>query len=113
MTDAKQALEVVERLNGAIRSAGQFTGNRYVCDDVDIPMKDAKLIASLLSSLAEENERLRGALEFYASTTAWRTATVFACGHHEDSKADRDGGKRARQALATHPAQPEGEGHER
>jgi len=58
MTDAKQALEVVERLRSI---AGSNMRVRHGDDRQAI-----KEAASLLSSLAEENERLRGALEPFA-----------------------------------------------
>ena len=69
MTDAKQALEVVERLReGAGRVARHCMRQAEHGDpglisiprherDIDAIMEQA---ASLLSSLAEENERLRG-----------------------------------------------------
>lgn len=134
MTDAKQALEVVERLReGAGRVARHCMRQAEHGDpglisiprherDIDAIMEQA---ASLLSSLAEENERLRGAMRPFL--TLARAVTVdgspdfvhwareakdwvvaFSFAGHSVSIGDL----RALTALTTHPAQPEGEGHD-
>ena len=66
MTDAKPALEVVERLQSI---AGSNMRVRHGDDRQSI-----KEAASLLSSLAEENERLRGAMRPFL--TLARAVTV-------------------------------------
>jgi len=64
MTDAKQALEVAEDLRiGLAEMAASCSVNMETWDRFSNNVLDA---ASLLSSLAEENERLRGALEPFA-----------------------------------------------
>lgn len=45
-------------------------------------------------------ERLAEALRFYASKYAWRSSTVYMCGHSGPSQAVLDGGQKALQALA-------------
>lgn len=123
MTDAKQALEVAEDLRiGLAEMAASCSVNMETWDRFSNNVLDA---ASLLSSLAEENERLRGALGPFL--TLARAVTVdgspdfvhwareakdwvvaFSFAGHSVSIGDL----RALAALTTHPAQPEGEGHE-
>ena len=138
MTDAKQALEVgmaLQRLLDVAHSAARGPDHigptqhahdmnrlRHVLDQDGSALSEA---ASLLSSLAEENERLRGAMRPFL--TLARAVTVdgspdfvhwareakdwvvaFSFAGHSVSIGDL----RALTALTTHPAQPEGEGHD-
>ena len=120
MTDAKQALEVVERLRSI---AGSNMRVRHGDDRQAI-----KEAASLLASIAEENERLRGALKPFAVVGKLIDGPFGPALFVENDRAfsggcawTENGEKKtltwgdfraARQALTTHPAQPEGEGHE-
>lgn len=112
MTDAKQALEVAEDLRiGLAEMAASCSVNMETWDRFSNNVLDA---ASLLSSLAEENERLRGALEPFAATGA-----VLDAKPKDDAVWAGQApappimfGHLRKAALTTHPAQPEGEGHE-
>ena len=48
---------------------------------------------------ADEIERLREALKFYADKYNYRTSTVYMCGHSGPHNIDSDGGNKARAAL--------------
>jgi hypothetical protein len=99
MTDAKQALEVAEDLRiGLAEMAASCSVNMETWDRFSNNVLDA---ASLLSSLAEENERLRGALA--------RIANTGQSAEPDHWKFRVRARAAARQALTT---QPEGEGHE-
>ena len=39
-------------------------------------------------------------IEFYASSHTWRSSTVYMCGHSGKTRADSDGGQRARTFLS-------------
>ena len=83
--------------------------------DADVGDKVAAYLTALLSEVdrlrGEANqhrvrvERLAATLRFYASKNAWRSATVYMCGHSAPSQAVLDGGRRALRALSQ-----EGEG---
>jgi len=66
---------------------------------------DLTALLSEVERLRTRSERLAGALRFYASTYAWRSSTVYMCGHSGPPQAVLDGGKKALRALAQ-----EGEG---
>lgn len=116
MTDAKQALEVVDELRAA--AVIEANGKRVVGFS-----RTLDLAASLLSSLAEENERLRGdvtrwkdvsasAIKCLATTTDMLESIsphpMMTAGFGAATRELR----RIHTDLTTHPAKPEGEGHE-
>ena len=76
-------------------------------ESVGLMVKVADLTALLseVERLRTRSERLAGALRFYASKNAWRSSTVYMCGHSGPPQAVRDGGRKALRALAQ-----EGEG---
>ena len=112
MTDAKQALKVAERLN--------VIGDDQSVAFTNCERRDVILAASLLFSLAEENERLRSCVVSFLAPWAVRYADDFGLpkGHLHASHYDllAECGARmddfTRHPLTTHPAQPEGEGHD-
>ena len=67
--------------------------------------RDLAALLSEVERLRTKSERLAGALRFYASTNAWRSSTVYMCGHSGPPQAVLDGGQKALRALAQ-----EGEG---
>ena len=76
-------------------------------DSVGLMVKahDLSALLSEVERLRTRSERLARALSFYASKNAWRSATVYMCGHSGPSQAVLDGGRRALRALSQ-----EGEG---
>lgn len=72
---------------------------------VMVSADDLSAILAEVERLRTRSERLAGALRFYASTNAWRSSTVYMCGHSGPPQAVLDGGQKARRALAQ-----EGEG---
>ena len=67
---------------------------------VMVTTNDLSALLSEVDRLRTRSERLAGALRFYASTNAWRSATVYMCGHSAPSQAVLDGGRRALRALS-------------
>ena len=61
---------------------------------------DLTALLSEVERLRTRSERLAGALRFYASKNAWRSVTVYMCGHSGPSQAVLDGGKKVLRALA-------------
>lgn len=67
--------------------------------------RDAQAAEAQADQHRARAERLAATLRFYASKNAWRSATVYMCGHSAPSQAVLDGGRRALRALSQ-----EGEG---